>query len=155
MSEHIEYHLRKLLTESRHGLIEIQRNELAEQFNCVPAQINYVLTTRFTIDHGFLVESKRGGGGYIRILKLPLSEEVETVAYLCRLIGDNISGRRAEGIVKYLLDEKLITGREAGLMTAAVSRKVLKISLPARDQLRSCILKAMIIAVLRNNINNI
>jgi len=71
------------------------------------------------------------------------------------LIGDNISGRRAEGIVKYLLDEKLITGREAGLMTAAVSRKVLKISLPARDQLRSCILKAMIIAVLRNNINNI
>jgi len=150
ISQLIEEHLKKLLAQSE-GLIEIQRNEMAEKFNCVPAQINYVLATRFTIEQGFLVESRRGGGGYIRIVKLPLSREVEIGAYLCGLIGNEISQQRAEGVIGRMLEEGLITRREAGLMRAAVNRKVLRIGLPARDQLRACILKAMIATLLRNN----
>lgn len=148
ISEIIEYHLKKLIAESQ-GLIEIQRNEMAGKFNCVPAQINYVLTTRFKIEHGFLVESKRGGGGYIRIQRIPLSEEVDVVVYLNRLIGDSISHRRAEGIIEYLMNEKLISKREARLITAAISNDVLKINVMARDKLRASILKKMIIALLR------
>jgi len=150
ISQLIEEHLKKLLAKSG-GLIEIQRNEMAGKFNCVPAQINYVLATRFTIEHGFLVESRRGGGGYIRIVKLPLSREVEIGAYLCGLIGDEISQQRAQGVIGRMLDEGLITRREAGLMNAAVNREVLRIGLPARDQLRACLLKAMIATLLRNN----
>jgi transcriptional regulator len=150
ISQLIEEHLKKLLAQSE-GLIEIQRNEMAEKFNCVPAQINYVLATRFTIEQGFLVESRRGGGGYIRIVKLPLNREVEIGAYLCGLIGNEISQQRAEGVIGRMLEEGLITSREAGLMRAAVNREVLRIGLPARDQLRACILKAMIATLLRNN----
>lgn len=150
ISQLIEEHLKKLLAQSG-GLIEIQRNIMAGKFNCVPAQINYVLATRFTIEHGFLVESRRGGGGYIRIVKLPLSREVEIGAYLCGLIGDEISQQRAEGIIGRMLEEGLITRREAGLLSASVNREVLRIGLPARDQLRACLLKAMIATLLRNN----
>lgn len=150
ISQLIEEHLKKLLAQSD-GLIEIQRNEMAEKFNCVPAQINYVLATRFTIEHGFLVESRRGGGGYIRIVKLPLSREVEIGTYLCGLIGDEISQQRAEGVIGRMLEEGLITRREAGLISAAVNREVLRVGLPARDQLRACILKAMIVTLLRYN----
>ncbi len=150
ISQLIESYLKKLLAQSN-GLIEIQRNEIAEKFNCVPAQINYVLATRFSVEHGFLVESRRGGGGYIRIIKLPLNKEVETLAYLSGLIGSEISQQRAEGIINRLLDEGLVTKREADLMSAAVNREVLRVGLPARDQLRACILKAMMASLLRNN----
>jgi transcriptional regulator CtsR len=149
ISETIEEHLKNLLAKSQGGAIEIQRNEMAVFFNCVPAQINYVLTTRFTVDHGFLVESKRGGGGYVRILKLPLGKEIETISYLYGLIGERMSDRRAVGIIQYLFGEELITEREAGLMIAAVSRNALKANLPVRDQLTASVLKAMILAVLR------
>lgn len=149
IADAIEFYLKKLLKESSQDLVEIQRNETAEKFSCVPAQINYVLATRFTIEHGFLVQSRRGGGGYIRIIKLPLTREVETVAYLCKLAGNEISQLRAEGIIKHLLDENLISAREAGLMKVVVNRSILKVGLPARDQLRASILIAMLKALLK------
>jgi len=149
ITDTIELYIKKLLSESSQDLVEIQRNETAEKFSCVPAQINYVLATRFTIEHGFLVQSRRGGGGYVRIIKLPLSKEVETVAYLCRLVDREISQLKAEGIIKRLLDEKLITAREASLMKAVINRNALKLSLPVRDQLRACILTAMLKALLK------
>jgi transcriptional regulator CtsR len=150
ISQLIEDYLKKLLAESN-GLIEIQRNEMAGKFNCVPAQINYVLATRFTIERGFLVESKRGGGGYIRIIRLPQNKKVELATYFCGLVGSEISQQRAEGIIKRMQEEELVTEREAALMTAAVNREVLRVGLPARDQLRALVLKAMIGTLLRNN----
>lgn len=150
ISQLIENHLKKLLEHSD-GLIEIQRNEMAGKFNCVPAQINYVLATRFRIEHGFRVESRRGGGGYVRIARLPLSRGTEAVAYLYGLIGNNISQQRAKGIIKHMREEKLVTRREADLMSAATDREVLRVGLPGRDQLRAYVLKAMIIALLRDN----
>lgn len=72
VSEVIEQYLKQILQQSPGGVIEIQRNDLADQFNCVPSQINYVISTRFTLEKGYIVESKRGGGGYIRIQKIKL-----------------------------------------------------------------------------------
>lgn len=149
MSDLIEKYLKDLLEQAKHGKIEIQRNELAVHFDCAPSQINYVLGTRFSIEHGYLVESRRGGGGYIRIVKLPLDERLVLLNHLSRLIGDDISQQGAVGIVKRLLEEGMITRRELEIMRAALDRDVLRIGLPARDKLRANILKAMLRALLK------
>ncbi|KUK84037.1 MAG: class III stress gene transcriptional repressor [Pelotomaculum thermopropionicum] len=150
ISDLIEQYLKVLLANSPGNYVEVQRNELAVRFNCVPSQINYVLTTRFSTGHGYVVESRRGGGGYIRIVKIPLDRRRELILDIGNLIGDAISESGADGLVQRLLEEKLITRREADLIKAAIKREVLRLSLPARDQIRSLILKAMIKAVLKN-----
>lgn len=154
ISDLIERYLKKLLEASKHGQVEIQRNELAEKFDCVPSQINYVLSTRFSVEHGFIVESRRGGGGFVRIIKVPMDEKVDLVSHLCDLIGNSISQQGADGVVRRLLDEGLVSEREAAVMKAALSRDVLRIALPARDQLRALILRAMIIALLQYSNEN-
>jgi transcriptional regulator CtsR len=150
ISDLIEKYLKELIGSSSKGQIEIQRNELAVKFNCVPSQINYVLTTRFSVEQGFIVESRRGGGGYVRIVKLPLDEKVNTISYLCEQIGRDISQYGAEGIVRRMQEGGFLSAREAAIMRSAVSREVLRIALPARDQLRALILKAMIISILQH-----
>ncbi|OPY58853.1 MAG: Transcriptional regulator CtsR [Pelotomaculum sp. PtaU1.Bin035] len=150
ISDLIELYLKKLLSDSLHDYVEVQRRELANRFNCVPSQINYVLTTRFSAGHGYLVESRRGGGGFVRIVKLPLGQRANLVLDVCSLIGDSISQTGAAGLIRRLLDEELITLRESHLMQSAIRGNILRISLPARDQLRALILKAMVTEVLRN-----
>lgn len=149
ISNLIENYIKKLLQESADGLIEIQRSDLAEKFNCVPSQINYVLATRFTVERGFLVESRRGGRGYVRIIKLPVGRDLDLVTEAMQAIGDAISEHRARGIVLRLFEGRLISAREAALMQAAISRDVLRLGLPARDQLRAGILKAMLANLMR------
>jgi transcriptional regulator CtsR len=151
MSNLIEAYLKSLLNQSNKGLIEIQRNELAGKFNCVPSQINYVLSTRFTINHGFIVESRRGGGGYIRIEQVPL--EKNSVAWLKEfneLVGDDTSQQIATSILQRMLEEDMITKREHNIMKSAIDRAVLKIELPWRDKIRANILKAMVSAIVRD-----
>jgi transcriptional regulator CtsR len=150
ISNLIERHLKKLLADSIQDYIEIQRSELASRFNCVPSQINYVLTTRFSAGRGYIVESRRGGGGFIRIVKLPLNQRVDLILEISNLIGDTISQNDAEGLIRRLLEEELITRREARLMSAAIKgSSTLRLNLPARDKLRALVLKAMVTAVLR------
>ena len=149
ISDLVEHYLKELLAESPQDFVEIQRSELAIRFNCVPSQINYVLTTRFSTGHGYIVESRRGGGGYIRIVKIPLDQRVDLILHICDLIGDLISQREAEGLIERLLEEELVSLREARVMRAAMGRDILRLSLPVRDQLRALILKAMVTAVLR------
>ncbi|HBV98260.1 MAG: transcriptional regulator [Peptococcaceae bacterium BICA1-7] len=149
ISDLIEKYLRDLILSSNRGQVDIQRNMLAEKFDCVPSQINYVLTTRFTVERGFVVESRRGGGGFVRIIKLPFDEKVDTVSFLCDLIGRDVSQQAADGVVSRLLEEGILSERESAIMKAAVGRDVLRIALPARDQLRALILKSMIISILQ------
>ena len=77
MTDIIEAYLKEFLKHQEH--VEIKRSDIAEHFDCVPSQINYVIKTRFTQEHGYLVESKRGGGGYIRILKIELADEAALI----------------------------------------------------------------------------
>ncbi|WP_248929062.1 CtsR family transcriptional regulator [Paenibacillus hamazuiensis] len=148
VSEIIEQYLKQVLQQSPEGVIEIQRNELADRFDCVPSQINYVISTRFTLEKGYIVESKRGGGGYIRIQKVVLQSHGEVLDHIFRTISSRIDQAASEGLLYQLHDSGYITEREAGLMRAAISREVLAFKLPLRDEIRANILKAMLISLL-------
>ena len=91
MSDLIESYLKNVL--HKNETVEIRRSEIADQFNCVPSQINYVINTRFTIQQGYVVESKRGGGGYIRIMKVNLVDEMDVLNALGDLVPEELSER--------------------------------------------------------------
>lgn len=148
ISDVIEKYLKSILHGSPDGTVEIQRNDLADQFSCVPSQINYVISTRFTLEKGYLVESKRGGGGYIRIRKVELPGPTTLHTHLHQTIGDEIGQTAAEGLIYQLVEARFLNRREAALMTAAVSREVLMVNLPYRDQIRARMMKAMLISLL-------
>ncbi|MTI86327.1 MAG: CtsR family transcriptional regulator [Firmicutes bacterium] len=146
----IERYLKDMLAGSESGHIEIQRNELAVKFSCVPSQINYVLSTRFSIERGYIVESRRGGGGYVRIKKVPFSEELNVIQEICSFVGNAIAEQPARGIIDRLGSEGVLSDREAAIIKTAISRQVLLLGLPARDQLRANILKNILITVLKD-----
>lgn len=148
ISELIEQYLKQILQNSPEGIIEIQRNDLADTFQCVPSQINYVISTRFTLEKGYIVESKRGGGGYIRIQKLQLSSQGDILDHIFRTIGEQIDQTAAEGLIYQLEEGRQLSCREAALMRAAISRDNLQLKLPLRDEIRAKLLKAMLISLL-------
>lgn len=147
ISDIIEQYIKEVIGGSRAGMVELQRSELAEQFQCVPSQINYVIATRFSPEHGYTVESKRGGGGYIRIREVQL-DNAKPLSALLRTMQSTLSQREADGIVERLLREEILTAREAAMVRAAMKRETLQIGLPERDQLRSRLLLCMIAALL-------
>ena len=113
-SDIIEAYLRKLLEEARE--IEIKRADLASQFDVVPSQINYVIKTRFTPSKGFDVESKRGGGGYIKIFKYHYSAKHEFLLDLAQKLPANLTESMAQGVLQLLFDENILTEREGNLL---------------------------------------
>lgn len=148
ISDLIEQHLKQMIQESTEGAVEIQRNDLADRFSCVPSQINYVISTRFTLEKGYLVESKRGGGGYIRIQRAELPALKTIAPFLNSLIGDGVDQSAAEGLIYQLEEAELVTKREAQLLKAAMSREAIALKLPLRDEVRARILKSMLMALL-------
>ncbi len=148
VSDIIEKYLKNILQSSPEGAIEIQRNDLADRFQCVPSQINYVISTRFTLEKGFVVESKRGGGGYIRIQKIELPGHQQMQGHVLQAIGEQIDQTTAEGLIYQLEDGRYISYREAAILRAAVSRDILLLQLPLRDEIRAKLLKAMLISLL-------
>ena len=91
ISDIIENYLKQVLEISQKDILEIKRSEIADKFQCVPSQINYVINTRFTIERGYVVESKRGGGGYIRIMKVESQDFVQLINQLLSLIGSRVT----------------------------------------------------------------
>jgi transcriptional regulator of stress and heat shock response len=136
-----------VLEMSEDDLVEIKRSEVADKFQCVPSQINYVINTRFTIERGYIVESKRGGGGYIRIMKVQSHDLADLIDHILSLFQSRISQASAEDVVYRLVQEEIITNREAKIMLSVMDRSVLYIDLPYRDELRSRMLKAMLISI--------
>jgi transcriptional regulator CtsR len=147
ISDIIEGYLKGIIEEESMGQIEIKRNEIAEMFQCVPSQINYVINTRFTVDRGYLVESKRGGGGYIRILRVRAHIKADLIEHIIVSLENGASESMTQDIVFRLIDEDVITKREAKLILAALNKKTLAIPLPARDELRARILCAMLLTL--------
>jgi transcriptional regulator CtsR len=144
ISDVIEAYLKQVLNSSNQKVIEIKRSEVAEQFQCVPSQINYVINTRFTIEKGFIVESKRGGGGYIRIIKVEADNDVHLIDEMLKLIAGHLNQTSSENLIIRLLEEDVITKNEARLMLSAMERSVLMLELPFRDELRARLMKAML-----------
>lgn len=145
LCEVIEEFIKSMIKEAD-GIVEIQRNEIANRFNCVPSQINYVIDTRFTVERGYYVESRRGGGGHIRIKEVHISGS-SYLMHLINSIGDAISQQVAEAFIVSLKDYNVITGREALILRAAVSDKAIGNSLPERDHVRAAIIKNILIAI--------
>lgn len=150
LAEQIEKYLKDLLAADPRGAVEVQRSELAQLFNCAPSQINYVLSTRFTAEQGYLVESRRGGAGYVRIIKLALDEEHELRRLVEEKVGELVSQQAAEGLLERLREEGFLTRREAMLMRAVIGRDTLMLGLPERDILRASIVRAMLVTILRD-----
>ena len=144
ISDIIETYLKKVLNQSEQDIVIIKRSEIADKFQCVPSQINYVINTRFTTEKGYLVESKRGGGGYIRISKVKLYDHSQLLDQLLQLIGKKVSQPVAENIIYRLLDEKIISVREARIMISVINRNTIHIDLPERDEVRARLMQAML-----------
>lgn len=146
ISDRIEAFITALLEDEENNCIDIKRNELAGIFNCVPSQINYVISTRFSPQRGYAVESKRGGGGYMRIRRIssPANSPIRTVI---ENLGSSVSASDAEAYIKWLVRNNSVSEKNAALMLAAVSDRSLNVSQPAKDILRADILRNMLAAI--------
>ncbi|MGM0122934.1 transcriptional regulator CtsR [Enterococcus sp. AZ194] len=140
-SDLIEAYLKSILENSE--MIEIRRAEMADLFNCVPSQINYVINTRFTIQRGYTVESKRGGGGYIRIVKVQLSDKRQLLERINQLFDHELTEKNALAIIQKMYEDEIVTRNEGNLMLSAISKNVLGIS-AKENVLRAQILRAFL-----------
>ncbi|CRH92827.1 Class three stress gene repressor [Chlamydia trachomatis] len=122
-SDYIEEHIKAILETA--SVAELKRSELASRFEVVPSQINYVLKTRFTSSRGYIVESKRGGGGYIRIGRVTFSDKHELIRDLQKNMGISLSWAVFQDLMQLLFDEGLITEREGNLFLATAGNEVL------------------------------
>lgn len=144
ISDIIEQHLKQVLEATRQDTIEIKRSEIANKFHCVPSQINYVINTRFTVEKGYIVESKRGGGGYIRIIRIQHQDKSELIDDIIEMITPQVTQQATLDVLERLLEEEIITAREAKIMLSAIDRKTLAFQLPLRDEVRARVLAAML-----------
>jgi transcriptional regulator CtsR len=119
ITEKIAAIIEQMLEESG-GIAEIRRNDFAGQIGCVPSQINYVITSRFTPERGYIIESRRGGGGYIRITKKMIHND-EFLMHLFCAVGDTIDRRSAALYTLELLERGLISEREGRMLSAVMS----------------------------------
>jgi transcriptional regulator of stress and heat shock response len=147
LSDAIEDFIKTLLNENRESELQIQRNELANYFSCAPSQINYVLTTRFTTDRGYYIESRRGGGGYIVIKRVEFNVRNSLSEIISEKIGDSITYEKAIRIVSGLIDSDIIVQREAEIIKAAINDRALSMY-EDRNSLRAEILKSIITVIL-------
>lgn len=144
LSDQIAQQILSML-EAAQGVAEIQRNELAGSIGCVPSQINYVLTSRFTPEQGYLVESRRGGGGYIRITRIN-SGRGAAIMHVVNSIGDTLDASTARIILENLTHSRQLAPKAAKLMAAAVSDTCYHSVPPQnRDAVRAAVLKSMLL----------
>lgn len=145
MTDNVVQYILSLL-EAEHGSAEFRRNELAETMGCVPSQISYVIASRFTPEQGYLVESRRGGGGYIRITRIK-RDAPTLLMHLVNSIGESLDRATAGVVLSNLAERKVLSVREAKLMAAAISDQALSAAAPdTRDSLRAGILKNLLMA---------
>lgn len=146
ISDIIEQFIIDILGDSEFA--EISRNELASHFCCAPSQINYVLQTRFTLDRGFEIESRRGGGGYIRIIRLDIEREPFLYGLL-ESTNEPVSYTRILQIAENLENADIITKEEAEMLTVLTSEKALASPVNSGDMVRSNILRQFIIHLIK------
>ena len=146
LSNVIEEYIRTLLAE-KDGNVEIKRNVLAQHFGCAPSQINYVLTTRFTPVQGFYVESRRGGGGYIRIVQVEIEDNRNYADLLQEEIGDSLTRINGDRILDALAEGGFLDEREKRLLKIALSDRALAAAGDVRNRLRAEILQNVLLGI--------
>ncbi len=143
VSDMIEEFIKELFTQDE-DYVEIQRNELAEHFNCVPSQINYVIQTRFKPSQGYYVESKRGGGGHIKIKKVNITKS-NYFMHIINSVGNTLTNQEVDIFISNFLSYQMVSNIEAKLIKIATSDNVLKLPQPTRDEIRANIFKNMLV----------
>ena len=138
-SDHIEAYIKAILEQS--GMVELQRSQLADTFQVVPSQINYVIKTRFTEIRGYLVESKRGGGGYIRIGRIEFYNHHEMLRDLLYSVGEEVSQVVFEDVLRLLFEQDLLTSQEMNLLVAMATDRILG---EEANQIRANMLKQLL-----------
>ena len=145
ISDLITSEILRMLNESEENTVEIQRNDFANLIGCAPSQINYVLSSRFTPEHGYIIESRRGGGGYIRISRVVMRKS-SAIMHIINSIGDKIDTMSARIVIENCLQSNLIDENSAKLMYAALSNNVMRtVPVAFQDSLRAAILKEMLL----------
>ena len=145
ISDSITAYILQIMEQADSGVAELKRNELAEKLGCVPSQINYVLTSRFTPERGYIVESRRGGGGYIRVYRVQQQPTVSPLMHTVNAIGDSLSLGTARVILENLVYEDYLSKAAANLIAAALSDRSLKaISSEQRAAVRADMMKQML-----------
>ena len=150
LSNQIEDYLKKLLAQSKDSILEIKRSDLADIFRCVPSQINYVLSTRFSPNQGYMVESRRGGGGFVRIIKLSIDNENNLTTMLQNGSKRKVNRQMGEKLIDRLLEEEFLTTREGMLLKAMINDKLLG-SDDKADMLRGDMLNTVLLLLLRDD----
>ena len=144
MSDLVAQYIVRMLDETG-GNAEIQRNELASILGCVPSQINYVITSRFTPEQGYIVESRRGGGGYIRITRVTTDKRV-AMMHIVNSIGDKISSASSAAILGNLFEQDMISEYDYAMISAALSDNAYAaVQQELRDTLRASVMKNLLI----------
>ena len=146
LSDLREQYIKELMSENE-DYTEFGRNELAQHFNCVPSQINYVITTRFSPERGYYVESRRGGGGNIKIKRVDITKN-KYIMHVINSIDNVITQQEADIIINNLIDYDFISSETAKLMKIATNDKVLNLPLEYKDLTRTRILKNMLINII-------
>lgn len=130
------------------GTLELQRNEMATRIGCVPSQISYVISSRFTPERGYMIESRRGGGGCIRIVRKQMSQDTYLMHFFCA-IGDEIDEGEANAYLKNLADNGFLSENGHRIARAALSGAALASVIPSqRNRLRAEIFKQMILSLM-------
>ena len=152
LSDSIEQFIKELLNEESTE-VELKRNELAEYFGCAPSQINYVLATRFSPDHGYLTESRRGGGGYIRIVRVVQAGSQRLMYLVNDRIGDSLGEEECLRLISQLKEQRIVTGDEAALMASAISTRALSVPVPdsLKNAMRAKMMKSMLMTIASRN----
>ncbi len=153
LSDTIEQFIKLMLGQEEQE-VELKRNELAEYFGCAPSQINYVLSTRFTPDHGYTTESRRGGGGCIRVIRIHRGDG-EFFRYLMQeRIGDTIDTKSAQMLLHQLAEQGSVSTQEAQIMYAALTPQALSVPIPEplKDAIRAKILRNMLLKVVQKDL---
>ena len=147
LTDMIAQMIEEMLNESN-GILELRRNEMANQIGCVPSQISYVIASRFTPERGYVIESHRGGGGYIRIQRKQMSRD-EYLMHFFYAIGDEIEETEALAFLKNLYGNEILTQRETTLAAAAMSSSALSTLPPSiRKTVRAQIFKQILLSLM-------
>lgn len=145
ISDRIEAFIDELLKDTSDDWLELGRNELASLFGCAPSQINYVISTRFGPENGYSVESRRGGGGYLRIRQIKYEDGI--IMRTIKSIGDSIDEKTARACISGLVRQGAADERVAAVMQSGVSDSAIAVPAPMRDEVRAGILKSMLAAL--------
>ena len=145
ISDLIASFLQESLEEAENGVLEVQRSDLAQRFNCVPSQINYVMSTRFSPERGYIVESRRGGNGYIRITRVQIDHQT-LLMHVINSLGDEVDLPSARAILSNLVQSGALEENMGRALLATVGDKALAaVPKEKRDCVRAAILKQVLI----------